>query len=430
MDKNIYDIKKYLQQQIESQKNTYLKDPDRMVSDYNREIELANEYDGRQIFELLQNADDEEAEKVQIELNEDQKILSIVNSGESFSKKGYKSLMLSNLSSKTKQRYIGNKGLGFRAIISWADNISINSNGLDVEFSHSIAKSEFNNLFKKQEQEDIRQTRDLSQDAIPFAMLAVPRISEKKLENWSTAISITYKPDRFEDIKFQINSLEKEILLFLNSLNEIRIKTSEKEFTISRQISRDEIIIEDTTWKIYSSAGVLPDNLQNKNRNESENFSLKIAVSDNLSTSYKKLFSFFPTKVDINFPVIIHGTFDLDSSRNQINKSNKNKYILDRLIELIISTAKEISGKEVSWKPLQILNYSSKNYILDELEFYDKIDAAIDELPIIPCIDNTYRKLIDVVHFDQELTELVVNTSNQHLFPEFVKLTAEIDSYL
>ena len=53
----------------------YSSDESRMVADFNNERETIKEYNGRQILELLQNADDEESEKVLIKLDTDKQIL-------------------------------------------------------------------------------------------------------------------------------------------------------------------------------------------------------------------------------------------------------------------------------------------------------------------------------------------------------------------
>jgi hypothetical protein len=88
----------------------YSEQPSRMVSDYNRERQLVGEYNGRQILEMLQNADDEGSDAVLIRLDEENGVLTIANQGHPFTVDCFESLMLANLSSKTKVTYIGNKG--------------------------------------------------------------------------------------------------------------------------------------------------------------------------------------------------------------------------------------------------------------------------------------------------------------------------------
>ncbi len=55
-----------------------------MISAYNREVETEKEYNGRQLLELLQNADDERSDEVQIELDIKKQTLTISNRGENF----------------------------------------------------------------------------------------------------------------------------------------------------------------------------------------------------------------------------------------------------------------------------------------------------------------------------------------------------------
>ena len=137
----------FIQQAIASRIKEYHNDSNRMVADYNAERQHVDDYNGRQLLELIQNADDEKADIVAISLDTKSRKLTISNTGHSFSQSGYESLMLSNLSSKTKEQFIGNKGLGFRSIINWSENVTVRSNGFDIKFSEDIAKTYFNKTF-------------------------------------------------------------------------------------------------------------------------------------------------------------------------------------------------------------------------------------------------------------------------------------------
>jgi len=67
--------------EIGTSKETYKSSPYRMVADYNREIETEKEYNGRQLLELLQNADDEQSTSVLLKLDTENNLLSISNRG-------------------------------------------------------------------------------------------------------------------------------------------------------------------------------------------------------------------------------------------------------------------------------------------------------------------------------------------------------------
>ncbi len=351
-------------------------DDDEITATFNREKETIDGYNGRQLLELIQNADDAQSDQVLVELNTQEQTLIIANKGDNcdpFSVEGIKSLLLANLSPKISNDYIGNKGLGFRSIINWSDKITINTQNVDIAFSQDIAVEKFKNS-------------DLEKTKLPI--LAIPEVSEKLQKDWVTRIEIKYKHGFLDDIKEQIKQLNSEILLFLNHLKVIRLIVDNKEKKIDKPKS----------WNIESKTGGFPKNLLG-NDDIKTKYELKIAFNDELSHSPSEyLFSYFPTNIKISMPFIVHGTFDLDSTRNQLNKTDKNKFILTKLVELIIETAKKLTENEVSYKALEFLNYSHENEVLDKLGFYQQIKSAIAELAIYPCVDKEYRKKAGIVY--------------------------------
>ncbi len=351
-------------------------DDDEITATFNREKETIDGYNGRQLLELIQNADDAQSDQVLVELNTQEQTLIIANKGDNcdpFSVEGIKSLLLANLSPKISNDYIGNKGLGFRSIINWSDKITINTQNVDIAFSQDIAVEKFKNS-------------DLEKTKLPI--LAIPEVSEKLQKDWVTRIEIKYKHGFLDDIKEQIKQLNSEILLFLNHLKVIRLIVDNKEKKIDKPKS----------WNIESKTGEFPKNLLG-NDDIKTKYELKIAFNDELSHSPSEyLFSYFPTNIKISMPFIVHGTFDLDSTRNQLNKTDKNKFILTKLVELIIETAKKLTENEVSYKALEFLNYSHENEVLDKLGFYQQIKSAIAELAIYPCVDKKYRKKAGIVY--------------------------------
>ncbi len=414
-------------QEIQTRKEVYKKSPSDMVSAYKREIETEKEYNGRQLLELLQNADDEQSLKVLIKLDTKKNLLTISNSGDSctpFSYEGIRSLMISNLSSKTTKKFIGNKGLGFRSIINWSEKITINSAGLDIIFSREIVDKIFDELFDADAQQKIRKDRDLPPSIKPIPFLSIPTIVENVQNEWTTSIQIHYKQIFEDDIHKQLKELKNEILLFLNNIENLVVKVDDK---IVLDVNKPELF---QKWTIYQRSEKLPKELWDK-ENEEEYFDLKIALQDNLHNDIKELFAYFPTKIAINLPFIVHGTFELNSSRNDINDSPKNRYILEQLVKLIISTAKELTKEEVSYKALEMLSYTTRDGSLESLGFYDAIDEAIKNLKVFPCLDGIYRKMDEVV-FVNELSRFVKNIDNIELFNTLlIPLTENInlDSY-
>jgi len=361
----------------------------------------------------LQNADDEKSTNVLIKLDTKKQILEISNKGidcNPFSIGGIQSLMLANYSpkkrDKTIKNYIGNKGLGFRSIINWSEQITILTNNLQIDFSYEIST----NIFKEKTNKSIEN----------IAFLALPKVKEVKHSDWTTSIIIKYKQNFLEDITKQLESIKNEVLLFVNHIEKLTIDIDNVTKTIERIKDNNHIYLNDKLWTIYKYEGntLLP---KEDDRKEEEYFDLKIAVKEDFNIKDKYLlYSFFPTEINIDFPFIIHGTFELDSSRNNIIDSEKNRYILDKLVEFIADTAKKLTKDEVSYKALEFLTHNSSNERLKRLEFYEKIDKKLDELEIFPCLDNRYRKKDEVVFISDEFSQFLQDNNFKDIFPNML----------
>lgn len=104
------------------------------------------------MLELLQNADDELLEEMgkEIRISFFDGKLTVSNNGTPFIKEGIDSLMYTNISAKThKKDVIGNKGTGFRSILSCTKEIWIKSGDLNIRFSDNHAQMILNNILKE-----------------------------------------------------------------------------------------------------------------------------------------------------------------------------------------------------------------------------------------------------------------------------------------
>jgi len=62
-----------------------------------------------------------------------------------------------------------------------------------------------------------------------------------------------------------------------------------------------------------------------------------------MGDNVNRLFCYFKTEVKFPFPAIIHGTFELDDTRNHLVKSEINRFLLKELANLMIDTAKKLT---------------------------------------------------------------------------------------
>lgn len=160
---------------------------ERLISDANHERESRKDYSGREILELLQNADDAATEsnvegRVKFELTEDGLIIG--NTGKPFSKGGLGSILLAHNSPKREKSgtLIGAKGLGFRSLLNWSESPILLSGNLEVGFSRSYSEEQVRILC--QSIPELRDALDKSRAQAPI--LSFPYW--KELEKWSGPI--------------------------------------------------------------------------------------------------------------------------------------------------------------------------------------------------------------------------------------------------
>ncbi|UOQ69476.1 sacsin N-terminal ATP-binding-like domain-containing protein [Hymenobacter volaticus] len=113
--------------------DVYRRDSTLILQDYMLEQQVSADYDRRQLLELLQNADDAAGRDPknrpgQVSIRLHGRILEVANTGAIFTEAGVQCLLYSNLSPKSLDAdQIGAKGLGFRAVLNWADKLEIHS---------------------------------------------------------------------------------------------------------------------------------------------------------------------------------------------------------------------------------------------------------------------------------------------------------------
>ena len=319
MDETKEHILDYITRARDNKLSLYKKDVKLLLEHYNNEVETSKSYHGRQLLELIQNADDQHASDILIILDEDNGTISVSNNGGiPFSKKGYDSLFYAHLSPKQGEEYIGHKGLGLRSILMWGEEFKIISNDIELTFSQKIARKQMAQMlsmdanFKKNYSEESRSYK--IKDICPLPVFSCPQVdatpSVHYAKEYTTTIHATFKKDIgiLENIKSQISELNSEILLFLPHIKAIRFQGVDKEDiicetkslkskTISEDITLTNIKIDGTRWQIYEKAGKLK-SVKNKK------YQVKLAISDGeFRESY--LYCFFPTRVTLNTPYIL-----------------------------------------------------------------------------------------------------------------------------
>jgi hypothetical protein len=404
---------------IKIRREEYLNSPLRIVEDYKNENKNIDEYNGRQLLEMIQNANDEsdtfKAKKVLIKLDEDS--LIIANNGNPFSLGGVESLMYSDLSPKTmEENKVGKKGLGFRSILNWSKEIYIASYGLHLKFSQNHAEGFLKSLLK--EKPELEETlKRKTKNKIPISVLRCPYLetdtSKKKHIEYDTVIELSLEDNVYDKITKQIDAdIVPEVLIFLNKLEEVEVQTPEAHFSFSKEFDAEEdqiTIIKKDFLKPENNQewlwNILEDKGEIEGLEEAKNYELKIAYNPKEEVTFHKLFSYFRTEIDFPFPVIAHGSFELKSDRNHLTKDENdfNIQLIRKLAKLLVDCALKLTESAVSnYDALKLLipNEKQQSSLYDEYWGFDTlIKEYIDEVAIFPTIHNGYITLEEAPKF-------------------------------
>ena len=419
---------------LENKVESFLEETvDTIVGHYQDSLQTNEDYRGRQLLELLQNADDAykdglDEHKVYIELQDNK--LIIKNTGQGFSKEGVESLLTSNLSPKD-SNYIGNKGLGFRSILNWAKKIHISSysdeekENWNFSFCREYSEERFNSL-PTQKQEDARKKAQ-NNEMYPIATLRCPKWDTIDFENttYTTIITLDLNNYAISDIKDQFSKIDENILVFLPRLTEIHILCEAELIVYKKLINKlsetvNEVIVEKyfndkstlKQWTVLNEKGKIDILLENNNVDNltiAKDYHLAVAFQDDLSDQVNHLYSFFLTEVPFHLPALVHGTFDLEGNRNKISYTKSNSELLAKLSRLLIKTAEYIAESDelASWKPLNMVYFDESKYDdrLNAFKFYDYHLKQIANSNLFPCHDGNYRYIKDtqLINYGREL---------------------------
>ena len=425
----------------------------RIFPDRSAEDRLRGDYSGRELFEMIQNAEDQLADTIEIELDK-YGHLHIRNDGpRPFSNEGLFSVLRPDQSPKKKQReaderLIGNKGLGIRSLLNWSDGMTLHSNGVKVSFSQSIAKEKWEYL--KHTNPGISNWVGIEE--MPLAVLSVPEISqdtiteedvhvkhEKEGDLWTTEIEVECHENVLEDVKCKMKNLQPEVLLFMNNLSRINLKITHGE-TWENHLSREhdgatglEILRGADDDLHYLLNCVKKDIEWNKGAElRKDKAECKIGVCINRLRECDYVYSYFPTRVAWNLPCVLHADFNLNTSRDQINNDGYNDILLSIAGKLLLDTAEQIARRgefssDLRLIPLKMINFEES--VKKNLRGLVKvIDDRKRSAIIIPTVDGGFSSTARGIYFHEGLGLDTWLSNHQAFLSELPNLSHYIEA--
>jgi len=404
----------------------YRRNPKRLLADHATEDSITHDYVGREILELLQNANDAaiEAEalgRVRIELRSEG--LLVANTGEPFSRDGVDSLRLAHLSPKRHRRakLVGHKGLGFRAVLNWAGFPFILSGGLVLGYSSRFARDKQNWLRGRSTKLAATiEAETRGRDTLVLPLLAFPACppdgeltplleTDAQRALYTRGVELRREYDTIIGMPFdqaaaaiieaqaQLAYLRPEILLFAPGLQELVIVTDdgdpqnwrrdpEVDSGMSRVSFGSPQNMVCRQWHMHAERGAvgseyLPDGA------EPQSYEVVIAVPANYIAEPGYLYSYFPTEVSFPYGVVAHASLDLVSNRQQFQPNKANDFIIDRLAKLLARTAAKEAERAGGTAGLELLDVRGHHgEALQKVCFREKLIAAARSLLLVPTL--------------------------------------------
>jgi hypothetical protein len=451
----------WLAQEENRLRKVYLISPGHLIAEHRREREITRGYHGREILELLQNAGDAAKNagvrgRVRIVVTQQGVVMG--NTGCPFDQGGVESLLTANLSPKREREtvVIGDKGLGFRAILNWTDAPVISSGGLSLAFLPNYAAEVLRGL--EEESDDLAKRiaaeREIGGDLIvprlafpqwipdwtkhPWPEGAgLPTIAEacKHLrgEGFATAIGMPFAEKRsYEEAVRQVDELSPEFLLLVESIDRLEIKIEGrlgKVWTCEPSNQRRTIREGDkvlSCWRVSTFDGMVPEDLLDHAEKTKNRFKFTIAVPDAGLLSPGRFFCYFPTDAELPLPLLAHATVELDETRKHVNETRANRYILACLAEQIAELAEQYVGQpgQDDWAGCRLITPSAAwSGELQRLGFADALKKAARRKKLVPVLGGGHQKAEEAILAPGDETKWWP----QRLFPEIAAYSRKQD---
>lgn len=423
----------WIQEARRRREGVYRSDPDEVTANYDREIGHARDYHGREVLELIQNADDaghgSGGNRLRFVLTSSG--LCVGNTGTVFSPRGVKSLVVSDNSPKREDgsAFIGNRGLGFRSILNWSDSPFVLSGNLRIAFDQTKALEWFKSLMDDEGISARIQRRLDAGQPFPAAILGVPLdlpsdpdaarafiespgyastfdlASDMRAAGFDTVIGVPFKnPSVVEEVQPQLGEISDEILLFLNNLELLEI--GDQSWRVLSRASEEIVLQVDDArpnrWAVFRQAGEVPAELLRPDQRHAPDYEVRVAVS--LGEEFDGgLYCYLPTEVRFPFRVVAHATVELTNNRQNLSETKANEFILSRLASAMADAAERWATIDEPWTHLEMVAAGGDlDPLLEDYRFEQELVAALRTKQIVPCRDHRLRRPGEARRFDHD----------------------------
>lgn len=364
------------------------------------------------IFELLQNAEDEGATEVRIELYSDR--LDFYHNGKDFDVEDIDGVTGIGISKKKEDlTAIGKFGVGFKSVFAIAETPIIISGDYKIIINDFVVPS------------------TIEAENVPNTLIRLP--FNHKLRNQSEV---------FELINRKLRTINLKTILFLRNIQEIQWQTPTEKGHYLRETKSFEHLPHIKRVTILSP-NIAEEFLVFERLINIDVKQLKIEVAFKLGKDKNgkeriipendsKLVVYFPTEKETRLNFVIQGPYRTTPNRENIPLQNEaqNKFILQKTAELVADSLpyiKDLGYLDVDFLTMLPINPSENEHNIIYQTIYDKIKEKLGAEPLLPSYNGNYIKANEaLLARGKDLPELLSNEDINTLFQKKYWLSTDI----
>ncbi|MDY9924898.1 sacsin N-terminal ATP-binding-like domain-containing protein [Methanosarcina sp.] len=383
-----------------------------LISDLaNLEKYIAESYSGRSLLELLQNSDDAGANRFHISVIDDTHTI-VANDGREFTEDDIISLCRSGASTKKRKgNSIGFRGIGFKSVVNYANEVHLISGSTALSFSRKL-------------------TSELLPAALNVPLIRIPHtfhgdkyINEIRqiLEYGYTTVFIFETQNKA--LSEEISSFDPSCLLFLRNVSDISFDGDICRSYRTSKISKTE----DSAFVTISGSDLNQEWYLINSRNYSDGISIAFLTENALATKADKtdavIHSFMPTKDAFCILCKINGDFSTDPSRTRVVCDDESIDAAQKCATLVANII--CKAIETHTNNYNVINIISELYIDPLSKFRSKNinDYFIDEVKEqVHQRFSSKKILLQPEWLDEDSYQEIVSNSNDYLITRSLEL--------
>ena len=439
-------VSKIIEAIVQQNLGVYRASPSRLKEDVNQEAQVASDYRGRLVYELLQNADDamesssSDSDRVVFVVTDNS--LWMANSGRPLTDADVQGLCGLGASSKvdaggSKRASIGHKGLGFKSVLEITDSPAVFSRTLSFRLGASEARPHVEALW-----DELNHSLPTAVPAMRFPSLIneaddCGRWASLRQSGLNAAFEFPFRDDLASDqtkaLADLLLGLPLTTVLFLKHIESVEVhvdqtgRSERREWRVAREVQRGgqwvsvpglgdsglyRVSVSSSTGEeasfFVAHDGYVPigSNREGLSSPAWEGVDLaEVSVAaladeaaDRMPKEWRRFHVFLPTEERCSYPILVNGAFSTDLSRQRIRvhpeSGDYNSHLLREAARVFVERMLPELKRESAGRVLLALDRGESPEGGDAAHlFHECLVEALADVPLIPMESGRIRPI-------------------------------------